>query len=366
MRPNRLASLGSSLAIVSLVVGACSSGAVPSAAPASPGATLAPAAATATPAPTAAPIVAHVSPAGTHNGRIAYGVKSGSASNLFSVKADGTGLVQLTKGSGNHLCAAYSADGSSIAYCADQSGNFEIWTMKADGSAQTQLTHLGGTALFPDISRDGKKVAFGGTEGDDSHTEVYVVDAASGTGLVALTSCASSAPAGCANDYPVWSPDGGQIAYIHQDDIDANDVGVNQQVWVMNVDGSNQHPLTSGGAPKDQVPDWSPDGTKIAYATGAASNEGIWVMGADGSGQVQVSGCHAGDASPCAAGDDFAPAWSPDGTKIAFLRSFQDVGKNDRSIYVMNADGSGQTRLIKGDILQTVPAWQSRSAGQTD
>src|SRR3954452_20480957 len=57
---------------------------------------------------------------GKHNGRIAYGVRApDGSSNIFSVKPDGKGEKQLTHGSGNHLCAAYSADGRSIAYCSD-------------------------------------------------------------------------------------------------------------------------------------------------------------------------------------------------------------------------------------------------------
>ena len=145
---------------------------------------------------------------GRQDGRIAFGVRAADGSaNIFSVLPDGKALRQLTTGPENHLCAAYSADGHQIAYCADVGGNFEIWTMKANGTQQTQVTHLGGNALFPDFSRDGKKIAFGGTVGDDPNNEIYVVDAATGESLEALTSCAGSAP-GCYNDYPAWSPDG--------------------------------------------------------------------------------------------------------------------------------------------------------------
>jgi len=154
------------------------------------------------------------------------------------------------------------------------------------------------------------------------------------------------------------------VAYIHQDDYDeAKEIGVNQQVWVMNADGTNQHPLTTGNDPKDQLPDWSPDGTRIAYAAFTGDTEGIWLMNADGSGQHQLTGCRSGDASPCAAGSDFGPVWAPDGTRIAFLRGFQALGKEDRPVYVMNADGSDQHRLIQGLILQAVPAWQVSAGG---
>ena len=355
--PSVLRSIGAAMAAGGLVLGLAACG-VSAGAPAtqSPGRTF-PLATAAAPAATLAVATATGAPV-TQDGRIAYGVRAADgSSNLFSVLPDGSDLRQLTTGSGNHLCAAYAADKSRIAYCADVSGSFEIWTMLPDGTNPAQLTHLGGRALFPDFSRDGTKVAFAGAEGTDPHTEVYTVDALTGTGLVALTSCAHGAQ-GCANDYPAWSPDSKLIVYVHQDAADANDQGVNQQVWVMNADGSNQRPLTKGSDPKDQVPDWSPDGSRITYSAGTASNEGIWVMAADGSAPTQLTGCRSGDPSPCAAGADFAPVWSPDGTRIAFLRSFADVGLNDRPIFVMNADGTNQHRLLAGTILQTVPAWQ--------
>jgi Tol biopolymer transport system component len=310
------------------------------------------------PPATAAPTL-HPTVEGVANGRIAYAVRAiDGSSNIFSVMPDGSDAVQLTTGSSNSLCAAYSADGSRIAYCGDAGGAFEIWTMNADGTKQAQLTHFGGRALFPDFSPNGKKVAFGGVIGKDSHTEVYVVDATAGEHLAALTSCANAAD-GCSNDFPAWSPNGKQIVFIHTDDFNADETPVNEQVWIMDADGGNQRALTSGAAPKDQLPSWSPDGKFIVYTSGLADSEGIWVMAADGSAQSQLSGCPPAAPSPCSDGDDFGPVWSPDGTRIAFLRAFQAVGANDRPVYVMNADGSDQHRLVQGQTLQTVPAWQT-------
>jgi Tol biopolymer transport system component len=359
-------SLGGTLAIVVLVVGACSAGASPTAPPASTQAT--PATATPTPAtatPTPTPSTAAAPEVASPDGRIAFGVRSADGSNIFSVLPDGTDERQLTTGTGNHLCAAYSADGKQIAYCADTGGYFEIWTMQPDGTKQTQLTHLKGRALFPDISRDGQTIAFAGVEGDDPTTQIYAVDAKTGEGLVALTSCAGSKP-GCSNDYPAWSPDGKSIVFIHTDDYDASDNPINSQVWVMNADGSRAHALTTGDAMKDQVPDWSPDGSLIAYASGAADSEGIWVMNADGSKPHQISGCLPKEATPCKAGSDIGPVWSPDGTAIAFIRGFQAVGAADRPIFTMDADGSHQVRVSQGTILAAVPAWQGSATGASD
>jgi Tol biopolymer transport system component len=352
--------LGAMLAIAGLALAACGTGTVPGAR--TPGTTALPSAASAASAPASTSAGAPSSSAGSGDSpvpgeRLAFGVRADGTSNIFSVLPDGTDLRQLTSGPGNHLCAAFSPDASQILYCGDASGAFEIWTMQADGTQQTQLTKLGGRALFPDLSSDGATIVFGGTEGSDPNVEVYAVDAATGGGLVALTTC-SNGKAGCANDLPKWSPNGKQIVFIHQDDSDADENGINQQVWVMNADGSHARALTTGSDPKDQLAAWSPDGTSIAYASGTGDNEGVWVMDADGANARQISGCKAADPRPCAAGSDFGPVWSPDGSSIAFLRAYSGIGKDDRPVFVMRADGTGQRRVSQETMLAAVPAWR--------
>ena len=114
---------------------------------------------------TLAPVAA--SYPGHHNGRIAFGVRGADGANIFSIRPNGKGQKQLTKGPGFHLCPSFSPDGRTIAYCSNVSGAWEIWTMNANGSKQRQLTHLNGFATFPDFSPNGKTIAFGGTEGAD-------------------------------------------------------------------------------------------------------------------------------------------------------------------------------------------------------
>jgi Tol biopolymer transport system component len=306
--------------------------------------------------PAATPTTSPTS-AAARGGRIAFGVKdAGGIVQIWSAGSNGADLRQLTTGPGSNLCPTYSADRTLIAYCSNESGNFEIWTVSSDGTRQAQLTHLGGTALFPNFSPDGHLIAFGGNQGASSAKQIEVVDATTGGLLRALTNCTGQ-KSGCSSDYPAWSPDGKKIAFIHADDTDGGGNPVNQQVWVMDADGSHAHALTSDPAPKDELPEWSPDGSLIAYASGRGGSEGIWLMTADGSNQHQISGCAPADTSPCAAGDDFGPVWSPDGTQIAFLRDFGAVGQTDRTVWVMNADGSSPHRLIPGPALHYVPAW---------
>ena len=146
----------------------------------------------------------------------------------------------------------------------------------------------------------------------------------------------------------------------------SNDDGdpVGEQVWIMDANGAHKQQLTFDALEKDQEPDWSPDGSKIAYSSGDPGSGGTWVMNADGSNQHQLSGCVAGDPQPCPAGDEFGVAWSPDGTKIAFLRDLSLIGISDRPVFVMNADGSDQHRITTAPIIPGVPALAAAPRGR--
>jgi hypothetical protein len=127
------------------------------------------------------------------------------------------------------------------------------------------------------------------------------------------------------------------------------DPGNNHHVYAMDPDGSHQTALT-GGALIDFYPAWSPDGKRIAFWSNRADGNGdVFVMNADGSGVTRLT-VNSGV-------DDEEPAWSPDGARIAFASTRDFVGSIPE-IWVMNADGSGATRLtVDPGAADREPAW---------
>jgi Tol biopolymer transport system component len=117
------------------------------------------------------------------------------------------------------------------------------------------------------------------------------------------------------------------------------------QIYVIGSNGVGEVSVTQGAKASDG-PAWSPDGTKIAFSSNRDGNWEIYVMNADGSGATRLTINRSAD--------DGSPTWSPDGTKIAF----HSDRTGNYEIYVMNADGSSQTNLSNEAQSEDVsPSW---------
>lgn len=261
-------------------------------------------AATATPAPS--PLLAFVSNR-DHN------------SEIYTVRADDSAVTRLTTDDKHDDAPVWSPDGTKIAWVSDG----RQWVMAATGSDRTQLaTDVVGRASWATDNRRLTFVASG---------NLYVATA-NGSDLIRMTNTFPGEDHGTVVE-AAWSPDGNRIAFVALK-------GEERNLYLINPDRTGLTLLTSGV--EGQLA-WSPDSARIAYVTLEARQD-IAVLTVQ-TRQIRrlTSNEH----------DDFGPAWSPDGMKIAFV-STRDF---NAEVYVMAADGSGAVRLTNASQPDEQPAW---------
>jgi TolB protein len=251
---------------------------------------------------------------------------------------DMTPFIEVMDANGSHVRRlgpgvepALSADGTRIAFVRSNGAGTGIWVMGVDGSGLRQITsNPKWMDESPSWSPDGTQIAFARGIAPGRLRRIYVVNV-DGTGLEPLTD----------PDWdrfePAWSSDGSQIAFATAGPGTIEASGQPPQIWVMSADGSRQRQLTSVPAGAWR-PAWSPDGSQIAFDDGG---DGMYVIDVDGSG-LRKLGPPGG----------FYPTWSPDGDRIAFTGGSDD----HHQILSMNLDGEDVDPLTEGPSA-TSPAW---------
>ena len=192
---------------------------------------------------------------------------------VFTMNVDGTGLTQLTSAPGYDGHPHWNVDGTRIVFNSDRTTPdakapwnrrwHEIFSMRSDGSDVQQHTRCEVVCTYGSVSPDGSRVLYrkvinsAGFNWDLSHSErnseVFVADL-DGANEINLTENAAF------DGWPVWSPDGRQIAFA------SNRTGpaMTGQIWLVNRDGSDLRQITDGPLSHTQ-PSWSADG-KSLYA----------------------------------------------------------------------------------------------------
>ena len=212
-----------------------------------------------------------------------------------------------------------------------------IYLINGDGRGLERLpnTRLGCLRALK-WSPDGKRIAFLAVGEQDMvvierydlafHAMLYAMDA-SGENLRRVTSTPLF-------DFE-WSPDSSKILLLscYEDPRHRGSEGwMSTAVYVINVDGSDQKRLTPIKG-YDSTPAWSPDGSKIAFSSDRDTRMDIYVMHADGTQPTRLTSSKFGASSP---------VWSPDGKEIAFAVNGPEMLS---SMHLMASDGANERNV---------------------
>lgn len=226
--------------------------------------------------------------------------------------------------------AAFPGKNGIIAFTSTQDGGARhIFVASAHGVVDLTGARSSANETQPEFSPDGHELVL--TRYDPTHlpnTEIFVMTAA-GRNRIALT----DTPTG--NSDPTWSPDGRRIAFVSARDGEPD-------IFTMNSDGTDVRRITHDSASESELA-WSPKGDRIAFVRvpGGGGDREIYTIHPSGTGLTDISN------DP--ASYDVDPAWSPNGAKLVYAAGGHPTGSVGGDLWTMNADGTGQAPLDHED-----------------
>ncbi|MBK8150219.1 MAG: PD40 domain-containing protein [Acidobacteria bacterium] len=273
---------------------------------------------------------------------------------IFTMSIDGSNLKMVSNGEGRTTCSYFFDKGKKVLYGSTHLGakecppnpdfskgyvwaifpTYDIFTAKADGKKIKQLTKTKGYDAEATVSPDGKRIVF--TSMRDGDLDIYTMDI-NGKNVKRVTSELGY------DGGAFFSPDGKQIVYrayhpkteaeiarykmrLAEDLIEPN----NFEVWVMNADGTNKRQITKLGA-ASFAPFFTPDGKKIIFCTNYFAGDArkrnfdLALINVDGTGLERVTFNESFDGFPM---------FSPDGKKLVFASNRNSAKQGDTNVFI--------------------------------
>lgn len=205
----------------------------------------------------------------------------GGASDIFTVKIDGSERTNVTNHPEYYKHLSWSPDGDQVSFLS----NAGLWVMNKDGTDRKSVAYFPGLDS-PKWSPTDDTIVF--SAGIGGASEIYLINS-DGKGLMRLTT------SGRKGYEPVWSPNGRKIAFLSPENF-------NTDIFIMNKDGSGSINITNS---PDEIwdLDWSSNREKIAFVKRVDGTDHIFIANTDGSGFFSLTN----DSSY----SDFHPEWKP-------------------------------------------------------